>query len=345
MIHTLDSMAHGVRFIPHGDSYKIREEWDGAIDLALVTPGLVGDALRYLRDRARRIRDQDRGDKNRATRFQGALHNTIANLRDADDEWVRAQYQVAGLEEVFASDRTRVINRELGKFVDDAPSRDLLEAKLLQRWIEDLEAEIIPRFGPFELWKRIDGTAKPKTLKALRQPPPTDAQLTAEEAIAELRIAWRNKFAPQSWDGDAQMDWAYQASVLESIVRPKRAELFREQQVGRQVAAKSRKKTKNSDVRVLDPKNWIVAEQMGRRGCPTVAPLIADAEPIQIIPTRAPRHKALRDKPMEAVPERQLGVFDATTFGSANAVFNPLGLGVEDDYDAWDDGVEDRDEE
>jgi hypothetical protein len=139
----------GVRFVRQGRGFVILEQWDGAIATALVQPGAVGRVLRRIRDDQRRARNRDRGDKNRATRSRAAVYNKTANVRDADDDWVRAQYQVAFFKKLFASDRF-AIARELNAF--------------------DREAKYN--------WVR----------KALHDEP-IDAQLTAEQAIGELRGA------------------------------------------------------------------------------------------------------------------------------------------------------------
>jgi hypothetical protein len=48
---------------------------------------------------------------------------------------------------------------------------------------------------------------------------------------------------------------------------------------------------------------------------------------------------------MDPIPERHAGVFDATSFGSANQQFNPLGIDshidLHADYEVWGDGGED----
>jgi hypothetical protein len=358
-IRLLDLMATGtgVRLVSNGrlvhvyaDPRRDRasahrfELADDAILLARLEDGPVGDALRYIQDRELAELTADQGDAHRATSSLGRRNAAVVELRETDDDWLLAQRRVAHFDPARAYRRRRPPRPKPSEGSEAAGLRE----SMLQQRIEALEAQI-PLLDSAPMEDQAAVARQILALAQLKSPLPTEAQFLADATIQELRIRWRAQFAPQRHDGNGQMTWQYQCWALENLQslqgvevisgKVERVRRYEASRAGRKLAAKGRRKRQSSDVRVLDPRNWIVVRQNGRRGCPTVAPMVENAPPIDIIPTRAPRHKALRDKPMAPIPERHAGVFDATAFGSANLQFNPLGIDshvdIHDDYDAW----------
>jgi hypothetical protein len=237
----------------------------------------------------------DQGDKHRATSSLGRLHEEIASLRDADDGWLLAQHRVTRCRPMRAYRYRR--KRPPPKPSESSEVAGRRESMLQER-IEALEARI-PLLDSAPLEEQAAVVHQIWALQKLQAPLPTDAQLLADATIQELRIRWRAQLARQRHDGNGGMNWQYLHCALTSLGRQERVRRFEKWRNGRLVAASAHPKPRSSDVRVLNPRNWVVVEQNGRlkwddrsktyKWLPAIAPIVRNAPPIGIIPSRAPQ--------------------------------------------------------
>ena len=318
-IRLLDLMATGtgVRLIP-GQLVHVtaepRREWlsdhlftlvDDLVVRARLEDGPVGDALRFIRDRELAELAADQGDEHRATSSLGRLNEAVANVRDADDDWISAQRRVIHFAAVsrndvpiFAYTSVPAVARcGLLPTSEGSEVAGLRESMLLER-IEALEAKI-PLLDSAPMEDQAAVVHQIWALQKLQAPLPTDARLLADATIQEFRFRWHAGWARQRDDGDGGMNWQYLNCALTSLGRQERVRRFKEWRKGRLVAASAHPKPRSSDVRVLDPGNWVVVEQNGRlkwddrsktyKWLPAIAPIVRNAPPIGIIPSRAPQ--------------------------------------------------------
>jgi len=257
-------------------------------------------------------------------RSREALYNAVETIRLSDPDWDNALTRVAWLEAIFTDGRVplRAIRRELRDISerdwrwtpqprphDDrewpqwptsllhcAPDKLRVQHHfMLHAHIEELEAKI-PGLdsGPMDVQAAL--ARELERLDALKDPLPTDAQISRDEVISALRIGFVESFFPQSHDGNGQLDWTVLAPALEALGPTERNRLFKAVRRGIKLGERSAKLrhrhdmvdeffrtagvvsraelaekylvwraiandlAANSDVRVFDPKNWRVAD-------------------------------------------------------------------------------------
>jgi hypothetical protein len=353
-IQTLNLRATdtGISFDP--PTGRVIETIPGAIDRHLADfSSPIGQALRQLRDsRAPNLSETTHHHS------QETLHEKIAEVRRADDGWRFALlHQPHYAEEILdnLTPRLQSPSFRIIRCVSRGPAR--LTSAIFSRTrrfrlrcesgiippdpgliarLERLEAEADRIDGPLDEHKRIF-----RKIDALRRFLPlaaTDAELALREAVDELRDRWVGQFGPIS-TSPAEVGWIELHSALEALGETQRNRRFKLWKAGRDLAEKAHKKPQNSDARVYDPKNWVVAGE-GQRGCrlpldrrhptcscacPQVEPIEKNQPPIGIIPLRPPlKFGKLFFK--EQRPEIIRGVFDQTAFGRGDDGSEPLKL-------------------